>query len=283
MSRQPVTMRHPPKTARSRCTIVRRSLRPVLIGLLVGAPLNAQVNTQPRRLIEGKVESTDGSPLQDVEISWTGGRQTVFTRADGSFSLFLPGNEVVVVIVRKIGYNAQALRIDFGTNTLWRGSIVLAPGTFRLPDVEVTERSAKPARYSATHKYDDFFRRQRVGLGAFINREQIDKMNSLRTIELLRGIPGIHVNVGPDGARGQTYVKVVRCSGPGSKVNVWVDGHKLVPPMMGDEPAVPEMLSRIDPRAIEMIEVYRGAAQLPGEFHDDGCAAIVIWTRQGAS
>ncbi len=40
-----------------------------------------------------------------------------------------------------------------------------------------------------------------------------------------------------------------------------------------------EMLTRIAPNAIEMVEVYRGPGQIPGQFHWNGCAAIVIWTR----
>ena len=42
---------------------------------------------------------------------------------------------------------------------------------------------------------------------------------------------------------------------------------------------VGEMLDRINPAQIELIEVYRGVSDLPGEFHDDNCAAIVIWTK----
>jgi len=47
---------------------------------------------------------------------------------------------------------------------------------------------------------------------------------------------------------------------------------------LGEEPTV-EMLSRINPADIEMIEVYRGASEIPGVFHWNGCAVIAIWTR----
>ncbi len=42
---------------------------------------------------------------------------------------------------------------------------------------------------------------------------------------------------------------------------------------------VAEMLDRIGPFQIELIDVYRGVSDLPAEFHDDNCAAIVIWTK----
>lgn len=46
-----------------------------------------------------------------------------------------------------------------------------------------------------------------------------------------------------------------------------------------EEPPV-EMLSRVNPSDIEMIEVYRGASEIPRVFHWDGCAVIAIWTRR---
>lgn len=44
---------------------------------------------------------------------------------------------------------------------------------------------------------------------------------------------------------------------------------------------VGEMLDRIDPTQIELMEVYQGPGIIPGEFLDDSCAVIVIWTRAG--
>lgn len=40
-----------------------------------------------------------------------------------------------------------------------------------------------------------------------------------------------------------------------------------------------EMLQRILPSQIEMIEVYVGPAQMPAEALGNSCAAIMIWTR----
>ena len=43
--------------------------------------------------------------------------------------------------------------------------MLLEPGKFELPEIEVTARYAKPARYAGTNKYDDYFRRRRIGFG----------------------------------------------------------------------------------------------------------------------
>ena len=41
------------------------------------------------------------------------------------------------------------------------------------------------------------------------------------------------------------------------------------------------MLSRINPRDIELIEIFRGPGELPPEFNDGNCGAIMIWTKEG--
>ena len=258
----------------------------VLLIPVLGTPLHAQPDSA-RAVIEGRVVDPGGAPIAGVEIVWQGDRRSVTSRADGSFSLSVPIRAPTVVLVRRVGYNAEALRVDLGTG-IWRGTIVLVPGSERLPDIEVAARNAKPARYSATTKYDDFFRRQKLGLGTFISREQIEKMNAFHTIEILRGIPGIHVDVGNPGDPSTADIRIPRCELPNhtlDKVTVWIDGQRLIESHaergLHDDGStrLAEMLERIAPAGIEMVEVFRGPSQIPGEFHWDGCAAIVIWTR----
>jgi hypothetical protein len=241
-------------------------------------------------VVEGRVVDTDGAPIAGAEIVWQGDKRSVTTRADGSFTLSVAVRGETVVLVRRPGYNPEALRVDLRRG-VWRGTIVLAPGAQRLPDIEAAARYAKPAQYSGTAKYDDFFRRQKLGLGTFISREQIEKMNAFHTLEILRGIPGIHVNVGIPGDPATADIRIPRCESQDhrlGKVTVWVDGQMLIEPSHppGEKGLygvgsldLAEQLQRISPEGIEMVEVFRGPSQIPGEFHWDGCAAIVIWTR----
>jgi hypothetical protein len=171
----------------------------------------------------------------------------------------------------------------------------MVPGAFELPDIQVNARNAKPAEYAGTTKYDDYFRRRRQGLGEFITREDIDRRNPLHTFEIFEGRPGIRVSFQPD--RG-TFVAFARCNEYPPKINVYVDGNKLIPtggtrtgsgqssfgPVRRDPEIagiVGEMLARVNPREIEFIEIFRGAGELPPEFNDGSCGAIAIWTRQG--
>lgn len=251
-----------------------------LLILLLPSTMWAQGDSL-RALIEGRVIDPNGAAVEAAEIVWPKGGLSVLTRADGTFTLRVPRGAEVVIVARRPGFNAQALRIDVTTITNWRGTILLQPGSFRLPDVEVTARNAKPSQYGNTAKYDDFFRRQRLGLGTFVTREQIEKMNVMHTIEIFRGMPGVRADVHP--LITAQSIAFARCH-PNDwsyNVSVWIDGQRLFPEGGGiaSPTAVAEMIARVGPTGIEMIEVYRGAGQIPGEFHTDGCAAIVIWTR----
>lgn len=259
-----------------------------LFGL--SSALRAQTDTV-RAVVEGRIVDSNGSVLPEVEVIWQGDRRSVFSRADGSFSLAIPVRGEAVVLFRRPGYSAQVLRIDTSKG-FWRGRVVLVPGSQRLPDIEVAARYAKPAEYSGTVKYDDFFRRQKLGLGTFISREQIEKMNAYHTLEILRGIPGVYVNPGNPGDPLSADIRMPRCTGEGNrlgKVTVWIDGQRVNEVGdVGNRNQYPhglnsyllaEQLERIAASGIEMIEVYRGASQIPGEFHWDGCAVIAIWTR----
>lgn len=238
-----------------------------------------------RGLIEGRIVDPDRRPVAEAEILWQKGRQSVLSRPDGSFSLVIPARGEVVILVRKPGFNGQALRVDLTDRSHWQGEILLQPGSYRLPDIEVEVRNAKPVEYAGTTKYDDFFRRQRLGLGTFVSREQIEKLNAFHTIEILRAVPGVYVNPGNPGDPSSADIRIPKCVGHAGGVAVWIDGIRLnrtsaiVPTGRQLSFMVAEQLSRIGPSNIEMIEVYRGATQIPAEYHWDECAVIAIWTR----
>lgn len=255
--------------------------------LAIPAGLAAQADSV-RAVISGRVVDLVGNPIKEVEVVWQTDKRSVFTDAEGAFRLIVPIRDVTVLLVRKPGYRGQALRMDLKGGS-WSGDIVLIAGPYQLPDVEVSARYAKPAEYAETDKYDDFFRRQKLGIGTFISREQIEKMNAFHTMDILKGIPGVYVNMSDPSDPATADIRIPRCTGEGNrvgKVTVWIDGQRLIghQALRGGRYGpnaleLAEMLERIAPSGIEMVEVFRGPSQIPGEFHWDGCAAIAIWTR----
>jgi hypothetical protein len=111
----------------------------VLVAVLGFVPGRLLSQTDSARaVVEGRVVSSAGAPLGDTEILWQTDRRSVLSRADGSFSLVVPLRAPTVVLVRRPGYSAQVLRVDLSRG-MWRGTIVLEPGSFRLPDVVVDD------------------------------------------------------------------------------------------------------------------------------------------------
>ena len=257
-------------------------------------------------IVRGRVIGPFGEVLEGARVATTATKAFATTAADGSFVLTgLPRSRFVLSVIR-IGYNAQAIQLDLTRDALWVGVIRMAVGVQRLPDVGVMVRAAKPAEYASTSKYDEVFQHMRIGLGRFISREQIERQNATRTAQLFATIPGAHVDLQAPGA--PTRVWFSRCSELPPKISVWIDGRKLIPERQSEallqalntldsdarrrmtsasnlaalryaQEMIGEMLDRVSPQDIEMIEVYRGVAEIPARYKDDSCAAIAIWTR----
>lgn len=279
---------------RFRPAVLRFCLLPAL-GLGAAAPARAQSDST-RILIVGTVVDPLRHPIEGAEVWIVGGTPRAMTTSEGTFRLYAPRTKEILVQVRRPGYNAQLLRLSDG----WTGTILLQPGSFRLPEVQVTARYAKPVRYAGTTKYDDYFRRKRLGFGQFVGREEIDRRQPMTTVDLLAGQAGIRTSIQPPGMPGGTSVQFARCHGVPPKINVYVDGRRVytrrplggapsmnqgqqgnnaVAGMMELAASVGEALEQINPSDIELMEIYRGPGQLPAEFHDDNCGAIAIWTR----
>ncbi len=275
--------------------------------LLLTAHANAQ---DVMRVVAGRVRDQKARKIAGAEILDAERRLLGTSDRDGWFSVRLPV-EAPSITFRRIGYLPAAFALPKGWGITDTVTVLLTEAAQVLPDVEVEAKAWKPVRYAGTTKYDDLFRRQRLGLGWYLSRADLDRRPAIQTLELLRGIPGVRLTIGPPGLEGGSNITITRCSGSSSKVNVYLDGVRMIGgagqlapaaaaavdrkispfdrstsgPVFGSGGTprdVIEKLNRIPPGDIEMIEVYRGAAQLPAEFHDDGCAAIAVWTRWNA-
>jgi hypothetical protein len=255
-----------------------KMLFPVACCLLPLASLSAQGVE-----LRGTVRDPDARPVVGVEVRAAESR--ALTDLLGRFVLRGLSGDSVRLELRRIGYQALTRTASLAAPPA-ELQLVMHPDPVVLPEVRTTARPAKPAKYLGTTKYDGFFQRQKLGMGTFITREQIERMNAFHTLEILRGIPGINVSIG-NGDPTDADIRIPRCFGGNSKVTVWIDGKmQLSSTSPGRDPGHPgrnidlaEHLARITPSDIEMVEIYRGASQIPGVFHWDGCAVIAIWTR----
>jgi hypothetical protein len=223
-----------------------------------------------------------GNPIAEAEVVIVDAQTSALTDERGYFTLGVSAGQHLVRI-RRIGYRPQYLSATLEANQSLEVSVVLERGPHELPEIEVKASQAKPIEYGWTTKYDDFFRRRLVGLGHFFGRDDIEKRHPLRASTMLAGLPGIRLRFYHPGPSG-TGVEFRQCG----SVSVWVDGYKQRYPDLpvrrrglaapGDA-ALGEILDRVLPSQIELMEVYLGSSEMPAEFLDDSCAAIAIWTR----
>jgi hypothetical protein len=240
--------------------------------------------------IVGRVVDETRRPVEGVEVIV--GRREVRARTDraGLFRLHVSSKDSTVGF-RRIGYRSMLLTIH--PLPPFRDTILvqLVKSPIELPEVIVSGSPSKSLRYAWTTKYDEVFLRGKISRGTLITREDIDRRLGVQTYELLQGIPGVRTWNGPP-----KRIRFARCQELGG-VSVFIDGIRQISrssrsgfaaatvspgrgegriPQAGatadpgvssglaeDEPEI-EMLSRVNPWDIGMIEVYRGLARSPG-------------------
>jgi hypothetical protein len=260
------------------------------VGLL---PVTILAGQSQQAHLVGRVIDAARHPLDAVQVIVNGQDVRTVTGGTGLFSLDVSKTDSTIHFQR-IGYRPGVFALKplpTPSDTLL---VLLEASPVQLSAITVSAEPTKPLRYAFTTKYDDVFRRRRIGLGTLVEREVIDARLGAATEQLLDGIAGVRVWNGPP-----KRIRLARCQQPGG-ILVFIDGVRQVPsvasagqdnsglifktrslpPMSMDmEPEV-EILERINPAAIEMIEVFRGASEIPAEFHWNGCAVIAIWTRE---
>ena len=226
--------------------------------------------------ITGRVRDRMGRPVAGAEVVVNRREIRSTSGPTGVFSIVVSKGDSTVGF-RRIGYKPVILSVwplPLAADTF---DVELEPSAVELPDIILSAPASKPLRYASTSKYDEVFTRMKLGAGSFIGRDDIDRKFAMSTLELLQGVAGVRVTTGNPGIREANQIRFVRCPQPRA-IGVYLDGTRLIPQSDDDSPAV-EMLSRINPADVEMIEVYRGPSEIPAVYHWDGCAVIAVWTK----
>lgn len=260
-----------------------------------------RADTLPRPgTITGELRTPGGEPVSHGAVqALPGGKQTI-SDSRGTFRFTGLPTGLVVLHIRALGFQARYFQVELSEAQGWRGTVQLEFVAQILPEVVVRGAAPfwTPPEYAYTHKYDDFFMRMHRGFGTFLGREEIQRRNAGTLLELLQGIPGIRVRWNPPGSPAPTTVRIARCDGNPPPLAFYIDGIRVVissgdlPKTAGAvrfgggdresqfraEEKFEETLNSIHPRSIEMMEIYRGVSELPGDLARDVCAAIVVWT-----
>jgi outer membrane receptor for ferrienterochelin and colicin len=135
----------------------------------------------------------------------------------------------------------------------------------------VTVEARRALRASAAQRVAE---RRYLGLGRFVDREEIVRRGQPPLAELLRSVPGVRVT----GSGPHAMVTMARVAHSCYPV-VFLDGTRLNRAF--DEPGeIASILAMIPGRTIETVEVYRGPAETPGDFGgaDAPCGVIGVWS-----
>lgn len=247
--------------------------------------------------LEGRVLTNSGrTPVASADVRFPLLGRAGTTDSLGRFQLRnLPSGEQLVVI-RLLGYRVDSVRVPIPEGQILVRDFVIQPVTSPIAEVRVTGAASRG-------KMSGFDDRRRQGIGRFIDREMLSKIENRSTSIILATVPGLAVMHGT-GTRAWAYttrsIITGRCAFCGSPspcdqvdpadcqagarahcyMDVYLDGALVY---MHDAPSPQPLfnVNSIPPEQVEGIELYSSASNIPTAYNrtGSGCGVMLIWTR----
>ncbi len=238
--------------------------------------LTLQVGTSEAGILRGTVEQGgDGEPIEAAQVRVRGPEglsEILVTDRAGGFILPEAPSGAYQVEVAHLAYRDldEPLRFDVVGGQMTNVTVRLLRDAIALDPIDVEVEAQRPTWGPLVEIYDRKERFERLGLGRFIGRDVLDGPGSHRLSRVIAGrTPGVRlVGTGVSSA-GVRIHRVNDC-----EPSIYVDGIRTGGMGVDD----------FWPHQVEMVEIYRGISQLPGEMADNNalrCGAIGIWTRRG--
>jgi Carboxypeptidase regulatory-like domain/TonB-dependent Receptor Plug Domain len=227
--------------------------------------------TEPGDILGVVRDLRTGAPIVGAEVAIDEVGLTGITNSRGVFTFQDVPWGIYILRVTHLAYAdaVQAFRLQGGRAhqidvTMSEEAIELDPLT-----VSVRPRAWFSGMTGLQHRINS-------GFGYILDSEDLAERGAANIDDALRGIPGVRII--PLGAYGAT----VRFRGSRNMFSAacepafFMDGVKVrLDPDMG--------LSEFSALDLQAVEVYRSAAEVPGEFggSDSSCGALVMWTKRG--
>lgn len=244
---------------------------------MVGA---AMAGAQQRpQLLYGAVTNLNGVPIPGVVITLENSPVRVVTNDSGVYIIESPPSGRVRLHAKRIGFREKDLGFKIDPGASKEVGFEMEGIATELDSVLVMTQQ------SGGNRMADFWNRRMLGIGAFITRAEIERRRPYLPTDLLKMVVG--VSVFSDGGVNRPLITMGRSSGGfvnaprgtpnhpvDCRVNYYVDGMWMSPGTFHPDD-IPAM-------AIEAMEIYRGASEIPITFRQFGtsCGLIVIWTRE---
>lgn len=247
---------------------------PYALLIAMSASSLAAQSGPPTAALRGRVyDAVAGTPLAAVTVSFDGLDLRRFTDSAGGFVLQAPVGPYRVRL-KRLSYRELT-----DTVTILDGDTT--EHVYRLPHLPVALSEIVISGRTLTFPsfFEPAYKRAAGGRGAFFTREDIEQYNAKDFEALLNRVPGVRANErGVTFQRCQSGLEVTRSPNLKPKVQVWIDGYRVVTGR--DTAAIWAALASVKPYMIQIMEVYPGVATIPAEFLSDACAVVVIWTKR---
>ena len=181
------------------------------------------------------------------------------------------GQYTLVIDHPSYGHHEQTLTIIGGRSH--QLEVYLPPQAIEMDPIIVKVR---PRRWYA--EMESLQYRIEKGVGYIMTREDIEERQPLHLGDMLRAVPGVDVVQRGSSVSGSFEVRMRNAQnmmGQTCPPVVWVDGIRWRD--------VSSAFTNIVGSELEVVEVYKGPAEVPGEFMDmnASCGAVIVWTRRG--
>jgi hypothetical protein len=236
----------------------------VLLALTALAPPGQLAAQAPQATTSGVIgrifDERTNEVLVEVLILVDATRRDIPVSSQGRFVLSQLAPGAHRVEIRAVGYRPHVLDVMLTPGQVLERQFAMVFTGDRLPELAVESRNSK-----LLPRFGDFERRKANGIGAYITRDEIRSRGYMSMGDALRTIKGVRVNCGVI----ECLIHMTRAA-PGCYPIFYVDGRRA------------RSFAESTPISdVQGIEIYRGAAEMPGEFTGDGamCGVIAIWTR----
>lgn len=211
--------------------------------------------------LTGRVVNKGGVPIVGARVIVEGTPHATTTRDGGRFDLdsLPPGTQSVAV--RMLGYSPAEAAVELSSRV--PGTVTVTMEDY-VPTLETVRVSAQRERALMDI---GFARRQRAGMGYYLEGDQINR-ESLKFSDILRNVPGLRITFS---GNGQQMIESTR--GPYACVAIWIDGTQWQQMEPGDVDGF------VRPQEVEAVEVY-GPSTTPIEYQgrSGNCTTILTWT-----
>ena len=220
-------------------------------------------------VVSGRVVLEGAPSNAGSRVEVVGTDVIAMTNERGEFSIRNLPSGTHVLLARHLGFGAETVPVDLSSREAKQVTIKLPKFVAMMDPVVVT------ARRAASLDRVGFNQRQKTGTGFYIGPDQLQSIHPNYLTDILRRVPSLRVNYGPNGeqvvtgSRGPTSF-----TGSTGCVQYYVDDMPWQSAMPGD------INNFVNGNEVVGVEVYAGpGAPVQYTRGMQDCTTVVIWTK----